>query len=102
MAWKTAHPDLVVLPTHADDYADVHQVAFALSVSRATIYREIVAGTFPDPVKIRGRSMWRWGWVLDYKRRKETQAREAHLAHAHAPKPEPKVKTPGGPGGWNR
>jgi predicted DNA-binding transcriptional regulator AlpA len=74
MAWKKP-PREIVLPTSPDEWADVYQVALGMKCSRATVYREINASRFQRPIKQRGKSVWRWGWVIDYKRRLEEESR---------------------------
>ncbi len=91
MNWKTAPHAEIVLPTHPDDWADVDQVALGLNCSKATVYREIKEGRLQHPIKMRGRSLWRWGWVLDYKRRKEEEVRRG--PNEKPPEGEPS-------GGW--
>ncbi len=42
-----------------DRLVDIKTVCFTLSRSKASIYRDIQRGSFPEPIKLGGSSRWR-------------------------------------------
>ncbi len=52
---------MTILPTPQpkDSLVDIKTVCATLCRSRASIYRDIKGGTFPEPIKLGGSSRWR-------------------------------------------
>lgn len=57
---------MTITSTPIDPLLDIKAVAEALSRSRASIYRDIKAETFPKPLKICGSARWRTSQVRDF------------------------------------
>lgn len=49
-----------------DPLMDIESVIVAVCRSRASIYRDIKAGYFPKPLKIRGSVRWRTSAIRDF------------------------------------